>query len=79
MVQAYRVGRTRYTYTATLDVRAEKLFSLGGRQAGLRLDVFNLTNHGNEMDEHVLTDPEFRRSLSVQPPLTLRLGFRIGF
>ena len=79
MVQAYRVGRTRFTYTATLDVRVEKLFRLGGRQAGVRLDVFNLTNHGNEMDEHVLTDPEFRRSLSVQPPLTLRLGFRIGF
>jgi hypothetical protein len=79
MVQAYRVGRTRFTYTATLDVRVEKLFTLRGRRAGVRLDVFNLTGHRNEIDEHVLTDPTFRRSLSVQPPPAVRLGFRIAF
>jgi len=79
MVQAYRVGATRFTYTATLDVRVEQRVRLGGREIGVRLDVFNLTNHRNEMDEHVLTDATFRRPLSVQPPLTMRLGVRIDF
>jgi hypothetical protein len=79
LVQAYRVGQTRFTYTFTLDARVERSFRIGGRPAAVRLDVFNLTNHQNEVNEVVTTGPLFRTSTSVQPPLTLRLGLRVVF
>ncbi len=79
MVHAYRTGRTRFTYTLTLDVRIEKGFSLWGHRSALRVDVFNATRHRNEVEEDVLTTPQFRRSTAVQPPLTVRLGFSITF
>lgn len=79
MIHAYRTGRTRYTYTLTLDVRVEKGFSLGGRRAAVRVDVFNATRWRNEVEEDALTTPAFRRSTAVQPPLTARLGFRLTF
>jgi hypothetical protein len=79
MVHAYRVARTRFTYTLTLNTRIEKGFSVAGRRAAIHIDVFNATRHSNEVEEDVLTTPQFRRSTAVQPPLTVRLGFRIGF
>ena len=79
MVHAYRVGRTRFTYTATFDVRVEKGFAVGNRRGAIRLDVFNITNHKNEVEEDVLTGPLFRVSTAVQPPITLRLGVRFEF
>ena len=79
MVHAYRVGRTRFTYTGTVDLRVEKGFGIGGQRAAIRLDAFNLTNHPNEVEEDVVTGPNFRRSTAVQPPLTLRFGLRFEF
>ncbi len=78
MIHAYRIGRTRFTYTLTLDIRLEKGFTIAGRRSALQLDVFNATRHRNEVEEDVLTTPNFRRSTAVQPPLTFRVGFRIG-
>jgi hypothetical protein len=80
ITQAYAVGRTRFTYTATVDVRVEKGVRLGGRRrVSVRLDAFNLTNHRNELEEDVLTGTTFRLSTVVQPPRTLRLGMRVEF
>ena len=80
IIHAYPMGRTRFTYTATVDARIEKGVSWGaGRRAAVRLDIFNLTNHANELEEDVWTGPEFRRSTIVQPPRTLRLGVRVEF
>jgi hypothetical protein len=80
ITHAYSVGRTRFTYTATIDVRIEKGIGLGGqRRASVRLDVFNLTNHANELEEDVLSGPTFRLSSIVQPPRTMRLGVRVDF
>jgi hypothetical protein len=79
MIQAYRTGRTRFTYTLTLDVRVAKDFSIAGKRSSLYLDVFNATRHLNEVEEDVLTTPAFRRSTAMQPPLAARLGFRISF
>jgi hypothetical protein len=80
ITHAYPVGRTRFTYTATVDVRMEKGVNWGtGRRASVRLDVFNLTNHANELEEDVLSGPTFRLSSIVQPPRTLRLGVRVEF
>lgn len=78
MVHAYAMGRTRFTYTLTLNTRIEKGFTLAGRRAAVRVDVFNATQHRNEVEEDVLTTPQFRRSTAVQPPLTVRVGFRIA-
>jgi hypothetical protein len=78
MVHAYAIGRTRFTYTLTLNTRLEKGFTLAGRRAAVRVDVFNATQHRNEVEEDVLTTPQFRRSTAVQPPLTVRVGFRIA-
>jgi len=79
IVQAYRVGRTRYTYTATVDLRVEKAWRIGSRRVALRLDGYNITNHKNEVEEDILTGPTFRQSTAVQPPVTMRVGFRIEF
>jgi hypothetical protein len=79
MIHAYRTGRTRYTFTLTLDVRVAKDFSIAGRRAAVELDVFNATRSRNEVEEDALTTPAFRRSTAMQPPLAARIGFRIQF
>jgi len=79
MVHAYRTGRTRFTYTLTLDVRLAKDFSIGGHRSSVQLDVFNATRFRNEVEEDVLTTPAFRRTTAVQPPLAVRVGFRVSF
>jgi hypothetical protein len=79
MIHAYHVSRTRFTYTLTLNTRIEKGFNIAGRRAAVRVDIFNATQHRNEVEEDVLTTPQFRRSSAVQPPLTVRVGFRVAF
>lgn len=76
MIHAYRTGRTRYTYTLTLDLRLQKSFRVVGREAAVMVDVFNATRHTNEVNEDAATTPLFRLSTAVQPPMTARVGFR---
>lgn len=76
MIHAYRTGRTRYTYTLTLDVRLQKTLRVMGREAAVMVDVFNATQHKNEVNEDAATTPLFRLSTAVQPPMTARVGFR---
>jgi hypothetical protein len=73
------MGRTRFTYTGTIDVRVEKAVSFGRTRLAVRLDAFNITNHANEVEEDVMTGPTFRQSTALQPPRTLRLGVRLAF
>src|SRR5262249_17438273 len=56
-VQAYASGLTRFTFEATVDLRVEKGFRIGGKQASLRVDVFNVTNRANEIEENVVSGP----------------------
>ncbi len=79
MVHAFQIGRARYTYTLTLDLRLQKTFTVGERTATLHVDVFNATNHKNEVDELALTEPLYRLSTAVQPPVTARVGLRFGW
>lgn len=79
VVTAYLSGRTRFTFTTTVDARIEKGFALGGRRAAVRLELYNLLNLGLEVEENPLTGADFRRTTAVQPPFTARLGFRIEF
>jgi len=79
LVNAYRAGRTRFTFTSTLDTRFEKGFALGRYRAAVLLEIFNLPNLGYEIEENPMTGPAFRKTTAVQPPRTLRLGFHVEF
>jgi hypothetical protein len=79
VVRAYRTGRTRFTYTATLDSRLQKGFAVGKQRVTLVLDIFNLLNMANEVEEDVLTGPGFRRTTAVQPPRTAHVGVEFSF
>jgi hypothetical protein len=72
-------GRTRFTYTFTLDTRLEKQLTAGPRRATILLEAYNLLNTNNEVEEDVITGPSFRSPTAVQPPRSLRLGLRFSF
>jgi hypothetical protein len=77
-VQAYRNGRTRFTYALTVDARIEKRVTVGSLNVGAVIEAYNLLNTRNEVEEDILTGPNFRATTAVQPPRTVRLGFRLG-
>jgi hypothetical protein len=79
IVQAYWSGRTRFTFTLTVDARVEKGFFVAGHRAAVTLDIFNLPNVRKQVEEDPVTGATFRDTTAVQPPRTLRLGFRIQF
>jgi hypothetical protein len=78
-VQAIPNGRSRFTYTLTVDARLEKGFTIGPTRAALVLEVFNLPNTTNEVEENVTTGTLFRTVTAVQPPRAFRLGARLDF
>ena len=72
-------GLTRFTYAFTLDTRLERQLRIGARDTSVILEVFNLLNTNNEVEENEVSGPTFRAPTAVQPPRSLRLGFRISF
>ena len=72
-------GLTRFTFAFTLDTRLEKRFTAGGKTASIILDAYNLLNTNNEVEEDEVSGPAFRASTAVQPPRSVRLGFRVTF
>jgi outer membrane receptor protein involved in Fe transport len=64
-----------------LDLRVEKVFSLGSRptELGLILDVFNAFNESGVTARSGNTSDGFNRPLAVQTPRTLRFGARVRF
>ena len=80
VVTAYRAGRTRFTFTSTLDARLEKGFTFGRYRAAVRLEIFNLPNLGYEIEENPVTGRASSVSTTaVQPPRAVRVGFRLEF
>jgi hypothetical protein len=79
LVRAFPDGLSRFTFTATLDVRLQKEFTAAGHRIAAFVDVFNLTNLAEEVEEQVVTGPTFRTPTAMQPPRTLHLGVRVGF
>ena len=77
-IRGYREGRTRFTYALTVDARIEKRATVRGFELGAVLEAFNLLNTKNEVEEDVLTGPNFRATTFVQPPRVFRLGLRLG-
>jgi hypothetical protein len=78
-VAAYPNGRTRFTFTATVDAKVEKRVRVAGHAAAVRIEVFNLTNLGLEVEENPITGPAFRQTTAVQPPRAIRIGFHLEF
>ena len=78
-VRTFPSGGSRFTFTATLDVRVQKGFSVGGYRFDAILDAFNLTNRANEVEERVVTGPGFRTVTAVQPPRAVQIGARMTF
>jgi hypothetical protein len=80
VIQAYRVGRTRFLFAVTIDAEIAKGFRIGhNREVQFTVDVFNLTNRANEVEENPIGGPAFRQTTAVQPPRTVRVGFRVRF
>lgn len=79
IVQAIPRGRARFTFTFTLDVRAEKAFSVGAVRAAGVVEAFNLLGTEHEVEEDVRTGPGYRAVTAIQPPRVVRFGLRLGF
>jgi hypothetical protein len=73
-ISAYRRGRTRFTFTFSLDARVQKSFRIGRAVVTGALTLFNALNTGEEVEENVVTSALFRTPMSIQPPRTAHLA-----
>jgi hypothetical protein len=78
-IQAIPNGRSRFTYTLTVDARVEKGFAVGRARVALVAESFNLLNAANEVEEVVVGGSAFRTIATVQPPRAFRLGMLLAF
>lgn len=72
-------GKTRFTYTLTVDARLQKDFTLRGRRFTGMIDAYNLLNTSAEIEEFSVTGPLSRSISAVQPPRSLHIGFKLPF
>src|SRR5262249_1232459 len=79
VVRAYPNGRSRFTYTLTLDVRIEKRFAIGRGRLAAALEAFNALNTQHEVEEDTVTGPLYRTPTAVQPPRVIRFVVRAEF
>ena len=78
-VRAFANGRTRFTYTMTMDVRLQKGFKFGSHRLVALADAYNILNVAKEVEEFSVTGPMSRLTAAVQPPRTIHVGLRMGF
>ncbi len=78
-IRAFSPGKTRFTYTVTVDGRLQKAFRVGGTRATLLLDAYNLLNTATEVEEFSVTGPTSRFTAAVQPPRAVHAGLRFEF
>ena len=79
-IRAFRSGKSRFTFTGTLDIRVQKGIALpGGGRAALVLDGFNVVNMDKEVEEWVVTGPDYRTPTLAQPPRAVHIGLRVSF
>lgn len=78
-VRAFRNGRTRFTFSMTVDGRMQKRFSLGGHRMTAMLDAYNLFNQALEVEEFSVSGDMSRLKTAVQPPRVVQVGLRIPF
>jgi hypothetical protein len=78
-VRAFRNGRTRFTFSMTVDARLQKGFTIGARRLTAILDAYNVFNQALEVEEFSVTGATSRLTSAVQPPRVIQLGVRIPF
>ena len=78
-VRAFANGRTRFTYSMTVDARLQKGFTIGSTRIAAMIDGYNLLNTAKEVEEFPVTGPQSRLTAAVQPPRALHIGFRVTF
>jgi TonB dependent receptor-like, beta-barrel len=79
LIRAFRNGRTRFTFTGTLDARVQKGLTSGPRRVALLLEGYNILNMAYEIEEFQLSGPRSRATTATQPPLSIHAGIRIEF
>jgi hypothetical protein len=77
-VRAFPNGRTRFTFSMTVDARLQKSFGVGGHSVTAVIDAYNLFNQALEVEEFQVTGGGARLTSAVQPPRVLHIGLRIG-
>ena len=78
-IRAFRSGKSRFTFTGTLDLRVQKGLTLpGGGRVVLVVDGYNVLNLDKEVEEWVVTGPAFRTPTAAQPPRAIHLGLRLS-
>ena len=78
-IRAFPPGRTRFTFTVTVDGRLQKTFRVGANRMTLLLDAYNLLNTATEIEEFPVTGPSSRATAAVQPPRSVHAGIRVEF
>ena len=78
-IRAFANGRTRFTYSMTVDARLQKRFAIGSGRVDLMIDAYNILNTAKEVEEFPVTGPTSRLTAAVQPPRAIHLGFRVTF
>jgi hypothetical protein len=78
-VRAFRNGRTRFTFSMTVDARVQKAFAVSGHRFTAMLDAYNLFNQALSVEEAQVTGAGPRQTTAVQPPRVLRIGVRVPF
>ena len=78
VIRAYANGQSKFTYTMTVDVRAEKRWGWRHGDAAVAVESYNLFDTGNEVAENTVTGAAFRTPLFTQPPRVVRVSLRIG-
>ncbi|HEY2908247.1 MAG TPA: TonB-dependent receptor [Vicinamibacterales bacterium] len=79
LIRAFRNGKTRFTYTMTVDARLQKGFTVNGYRLTGILDAYNLFNQHTEIEEYPLTGPLSRTTTAIQPPRAIHAGIRLTF
>jgi len=78
-VRAFRNGRTRFTFSSTLDARLQQAFTIGTHRLTAIVDSYNLLNMALEVEEFSVTGATSRLTSAVQPPRVVQIGARLGF
>jgi hypothetical protein len=78
-VRAFPNGGNRFTFTGTLDFRLQKQFTVGPTRMDAVLDVYNLITRSNEVEEYVVTGPDFRTPTAIEPTPSVHFGVRFNF
>jgi len=75
--RAFRNGRTRFTFTMTVDARLQKSFAVGKRRLTAMLDAYNVFNQFLQIEEVAVSGPLSRTTSAIQPPIAVHIGLRI--